>query len=136
MDLSELENVLLQPDFDVEKHAASLVQQGVDITRYVNNLSDAERSLDEKLEDHVSLHHNDLLCQATSVERLDTHLSSVSGREKEHSIYSIYKFIYLRTVCPRIFYDNFFSGQAENLLTLVDRLTSRVNDDAMKGRVG
>ena len=85
MDLSELEKVLLQPDFDVEKHAASLVQQGVDITKYVNNLSEAERSLDEKLEDHVSLHHNDLLCQATSVERLDTHLSSVSGRKKEHS---------------------------------------------------
>ena len=85
MDLSELEKVLLQPDFDVEKHAASLVQQGVDITKYVNNLSDAERSLDEKLEDHVSLHHNDLLCQATSVERLDTHLSSVSGRKKRIS---------------------------------------------------
>ena len=79
MDLSDLENVLLQPDFDVEKHASSLVQQGVDITKYVNNLTDAERCLDGKLEDHVSMHHNDLLCQATSVERLETHLSSVSG---------------------------------------------------------
>ena len=105
MDLSELEKVLLQDDFDVEKHAASLVQQGVDITKYVNNLTDAERSLDGKLEAHVSLHHNDLLCQATSVERLETHLSSVSG-------------------------------QAENLLASVDRLTGRVNDDTMKGNFG
>ena len=131
MDLSELEKVLLQPDFDVEKHAASLVQQGVDITRYVNNLLDAERSLDEKLEDHVSLHHNDLLCQATSVERLDTHLSSVSGRKKEHSSLLIWE-----PCALEFFMILFISGQAENLLTLVDRLTSRVNDDAMKGRVG
>lgn len=131
MDLSELEKVLLQPDFDVEKHAASLVQQGVDITRYVNNLSDAERSLDEKLEDHVSLHHNDLLCQATSVERLDTHLSSVSGREKEHCSLFIWE-----PCALEFFMILFISGQAENLLTLVDRLTSRVNDDAMKGKVG
>lgn len=97
MNLSDLEQELLKPDFDVEKHAANLVQQGVDIAKYVANLSEAEKCLDQKLEDHVSVHHNDLLCQATSVERLETHLSSVSG-------------------------------QSETLLSLIERLTSRIND--------
>ena len=82
MDLCELEKELLKPDFDVEKHASNLVQQGVDISKYVNNLTEAEKSLDEQLEDHVSSHYNDLLSQATSVERLETHLSSVSGQSE------------------------------------------------------
>ena len=97
MNLSDLEKSLLQPDFDVEKYASNLLQSGVDIGKYANELVEAERELDGKLEDHVTEHHNDLLQQATSVERLELHLSSVSD-------------------------------QSENLLTLVDRLSTRVVD--------
>jgi hypothetical protein len=78
MDLTELEKVLLAPDFDVEKHASNLLQSSVDMAKYGNELAEAESELDGKLEDHVSVHHNELLSQATSVERLETHLSSVS----------------------------------------------------------
>ena len=97
MDLKDLEAKLLQPDFDVEKFASSLLQKGVDIGKYANELSVAEEDLNVKLEDHVSAHHNDLLSQATSVERLESHLTSVSE-------------------------------QSVNLLTSVDKITSRINE--------
>ena len=97
MDLKDLEVKLLQPDFDVEKFASSLLQAGVDIGKYANELSVAEEDLNVKLEDHVSAHHNDLLSQATSVERLESHLTSVSE-------------------------------QSVNLLTSVDKITSRINE--------
>ena len=97
MDLKDLEVKLLQPDFDVEKFASSLLQTGVDIGKYANELSVAEEDLNVKLEDHVSAHHNDLLSQATSVERLESHLTSVSD-------------------------------QSVNLLTSVDKITSRINE--------
>ena len=97
MDLKDLEAKLLQPDFDVEKFASNLLQKGVDIGKYANELSVAEEDLNVKLEDHVSAHHNDLLSQATSVERLESHLTSVSD-------------------------------QSVNLLTSVDKITSRINE--------
>ena len=82
MDFSDLEKTLLQPDFDVEKYASNLLQSGVNIGKHANELIEAERELDSKLEDHVTDHHNDLLSQATSVERLELHLSSVSDQSE------------------------------------------------------
>ena len=82
MDLSDLEKVLLQPGFDVEKYASNLLQSGVDIGKHANELIESEHDLDTQLEDHVTSHHNDLLSQATSVERLELHLSSVSDQSE------------------------------------------------------
>ena len=82
MDLYDLEKTLLQPDFDVEKYASNLLQSGVDIGKHANELNAAERELDSQLEEHVTSHHNDLLSQATSVERLDLHISSVSDQSE------------------------------------------------------
>ena len=96
MNLEDLEVKLLQPDFDVEKFASGLLQSGVDISKYVNELSVAEDELNVKLEDHVSAHHNDLLSQATSVERLEGHLTSVSDQSVSllHSVDKIASRIY------------------------------------------
>ena len=82
MDLYDLEKTLLQQDFDVEKYASNLLQSGVDIGKHANELNAAERELDSQLEEHVTSHHNDLLTQATSVERLELHISSVSDQSE------------------------------------------------------
>ena len=61
--------------FDVQQHASKILQSSIaDVSRHVQELTEAEHDLERQLEDHVSTHHQDLLSQATGVERLEGHL--------------------------------------------------------------
>ena len=83
MDPSQVEADLSVKDFDVEKHASKLLMgqsNASEISEYVACLSEAERSIDHRLEDHVALHYEDLLDQATSVERIEDQLAAVTAQ--------------------------------------------------------
>ena len=83
MDLSKVESDLSARDFDVEKHASNLLMaqsSASEISEYVACLSEAERRIDHKLEDHVALHYEDLLDQATSVEHIEDQLAAVTAQ--------------------------------------------------------
>ena len=83
MDLTKVEADLSVEDFDVEKHASKLLMaqsNASDISEYVACLSEAERRIDHRLEDHVALHYEDLLDQATSVERIEDQLAAVTAQ--------------------------------------------------------
>ena len=83
MDLSKVEADLSTEDFDVEKHASKLLMgqsSASEISEYVACLSEAERRIDHKLEDHVSTHYKDLLDQATSIERIEDQLAAVTAQ--------------------------------------------------------
>ena len=67
-------------DFDVEQHASSVVQSSTNVSDYVTILLEAQRQLDIQLEDHVSAHHQDLLDQATGVEKLEDELEAVTAQ--------------------------------------------------------
>ena len=61
--------------FDVEQHASKILQSSVaDVSRHVSELTEAEHELERQIEDHVATHYQDLLSQASGVERLETHL--------------------------------------------------------------
>ena len=83
MDVAKVEVDLSAKDFDVEQHASKLLMaqtNASDISEYVACLSEAERRIDHKLEDHVSMHYQDLLDQATSVERIEDQLAAVTAQ--------------------------------------------------------
>ena len=83
MDLAKVEADLAAANFDVEKHASNLLMaqsNASEISEYVACLSEAERRIDHKLEDHVALHYEDLLDQATSVERIEDQLAAVTAQ--------------------------------------------------------
>jgi hypothetical protein len=62
-------------NFDVQLHASKILQSSVaDVSKHVSQLTEAEHELERDLEDHVTTHHQDLLSQATGVERLEAHL--------------------------------------------------------------
>lgn len=74
-------------DFDVSNHASQILQSCnfTDVAKYVQDLTEADHDLERKLEDHVSTHYQDLLSQATGVERLEAHLSTVSSQAQSLS---------------------------------------------------
>ena len=76
MSTNVLESLISSGDhFDVQQHASKILQSSVaDVSKHVAELTEAEHELDRDLEDHVSTHHQDLLSQATGVERLEAHL--------------------------------------------------------------
>lgn len=76
MSSSVLDSLITSGDsFDVEKHASKILQSSVaDVSKHVSELTEAEHELERQLEDHVSSHYQDLLSQATGVERLEAHL--------------------------------------------------------------
>ena len=83
MDVSKVEADLAADEFDVEKHASTLLMaqtNATEISEYVATLSEAERRIDHRLEDHVALHYEDLLDQATSVERIEDQLAAVTAQ--------------------------------------------------------
>ena len=83
MDISKVEAAIAAEDFDVEKHASTLLMAQTnanEISEYVACLSEAERRIDHRLEDHVALHYEDLLDQATSVERIEDQLAAVTAQ--------------------------------------------------------
>ena len=53
MDLSDLQAILLAPDFDVEKHASQVLQSARDIGAYTQRLEEAEHELDRRLQEQV-----------------------------------------------------------------------------------
>ncbi len=73
-DLASLSAELTAPDFDVERHASGLIQSGADIPKYLDGLARAEAELDRRIQEQVSAHYEDLISQATGVERLEAHL--------------------------------------------------------------
>ena len=65
-------------NFDVQLHASKILQCSVaDVSKHVSELTEAEHELERDLEDHVTTHHQDLLSQATGVERLEAHLVTI-----------------------------------------------------------
>ncbi len=81
MDLAEVEKTLTAPDFDVERHASKVIESDADVAAYVARLCAAEDELDRRIQDQVSSHYEDLISQATGVERLEAHLETM----REHS---------------------------------------------------
>ncbi len=74
MDLHSLRCQLTSPDFDIERHASALIQSGQDVSRYLEALASAEEELDRNIQEQVASHYEDLISQATGVERLEGHL--------------------------------------------------------------
>ena len=74
MDLGDLHRTLTSADFDVELHASNLLQSGRDLGQYLRELEEAEQQVDQRLQDQVSSHYEDLISQATGVEQLEAHL--------------------------------------------------------------
>ncbi len=74
MDLSSLKSELTAPGFDVEVHASNLIQTGADVAKYADQLRRAEDELDAGIQEQVASHYEDLISQATGVERLEAHL--------------------------------------------------------------
>ena len=87
-----LESLISSGDnFDVQLHASKILQSSIaDASRHVEELTEAEHELDRELEDHVSTHHQDLLSQATGVERLEGHLVILNLIYMGHKIFPIF----------------------------------------------
>ena len=53
MDLEEIRQELMSEDFDVEKHASKVIQSGKDISKYTQQLAEAELQVDALLQEQV-----------------------------------------------------------------------------------
>ncbi len=79
MDLASLRETLLAPGFDAEQYASAMIQSGGGGEQQRRDLQSAEAEVDAQLQEQVSGHYEDLISQATGVERLEAHLEMMSA---------------------------------------------------------